>query len=722
MTDIVRVADEYYVRASSALADDRTRVLKSGDTFAVFNRYGDIEDLGASQFGLFHAESRHLSRFTLRLNQKQPMLLSSTIRDDNAFLSIDLTNVDTPQNGDNLLPRGTVHIFRAQFLRQASCYEHIRLLNYGLEPVQFVLVIGFDADFADIFEVRGTKRAEKGERLRDRVDGNSAAMSYKGLDGVTRSTRLEFSPQPDSLTTGEARFRITLGPKEETSLYCSVACERDVSANGLTTFQSALGSLNQDFRTVPSDECRIISSSETFNDWVTRSAADLRMLSDGNPEGPYPYAGVPWFSTVFGRDGIITALECLWLSPRLSESVLRYLAQVQATEENAEQDAEPGKILHEMRRGEMAVTGEVPFARYYGSVDSTPLFVMLAGAYLQRTGNIALIKELWPNLKLALRWIDTYGDCDGDGFVEYRQRSSKGLVQQGWKDSHDSIFHADGRMAEAPIALCEVQGYVYGAKQAGSLLAQTLGESEYARQLDAEAGTLREKFEEAFWCEELQTYALALDGKKQRCQVRTSNAGHALFCKIAKRERAEAVAKTLMSDHCFSGWGIRTVCAAEARYNPMSYHNGSVWPHDTAIASMGFSHYGLQVPACELLRGLHAASRYVELHRLPELFCGFHKRADASGPTLYPVACAPQAWAAGSVYLLLQACLGLSVRATERQVRFVNPSLPDNLREVRIENLRVLDASVDLRIRREGYVVSVEVLQKTGNVEILESV
>jgi glycogen debranching enzyme len=493
LTDIVRVADEYYVRASSALADDRTRVLKSGDTFAVFNRYGDIEDLGASQFGLFHAESRHLSRFTLRLNQKQLMLLSSTIRDDNAFLSIDLTNVDTPQNGIPL-PRGTVHIFRAQFLRQASCYEHIRVLNYGLEPVQFVLVMGFDADFADIFEVRGTKRAAKGERLRDRAEGSSAVMSYKGRDGVTRSTRLEFSPQPDSLTTGEACFRITLGPKEETSLYCSVACERDVSTNGLTTFQSALGSLNQVFRTVPSDECRIISSSETFNDWLTRSAADLRMLIDGNPEGPYPYAGVPWFSTVFGRDGIITALECLWLSPRLSESVLRYLAQVQATEENAQQDAEPGKILHEMRRGEMAVTGEVPFARYYGSVDSTPLFVMLAGAYLQRTGNIALIKELWPNVKLALRWIDMYGDCDGDGFVEYRQRSSKGLVQQGWKDSHDSVFHADGRMAEAPIALCEAQGYAYAAKRAGSQLAQTLGESEYARQLEAEAGALREKF------------------------------------------------------------------------------------------------------------------------------------------------------------------------------------------------------------------------------------
>jgi glycogen debranching enzyme len=726
LTDIVRVADEYYVRASSALADDRTRVLKCGDTFVVFNRYGDIEDLGVSQFGLFHAESRHLSRFTMRLNSKTGLLLSSTIRDDNAFLSVDLTNVDTGVNGDDALPRGTVHIFRAQFLRKASCYQHIRLLNYGLEPVQFLLILQFDADFADIFEVRGTKRAKKGERLPDRVENSTALLAYKGLDGVTRRTRLEFSPQPGSLTSGEARFQIRLGPKEEKSLFCSVACERDPSDTGntkpLMSFPEAFASLNRDFDKDRNADCQITTSSETFNYWVTRSGADLRMLTDGNPEGPYPYAGVPWFSTVFGRDGIITALECLWMAPHMSESVLKYLADTQASKEVPEQDAEPGKILHEMRRGEMAATGEVPFARYYGSVDSTPLFVMLAGAYFQRTGNVSFVRALWPNLKRALAWIDTYGDCDADGFVEYRQRSSKGLVQQGWKDSQDSVFHADGRMAEAPIALCEVQGYVYAAKQAAALIANALGEPDHAKKLEAEAVSIRTKFEQAFWCEELGTYALALDGQKQQCKVRSSNAGHALFCKIARHDHAAAVADSLMSDRCFSGWGVRTIGAAETRYNPMSYHNGSVWPHDNALIGMGFSLYGLQQHACQLLYGLHAASRYVESHRLPELFCGFHKRPDASGPTLYPVACAPQAWAAGSVYLLLQACLGLSVRATERQIRFVNPSLPENLDEVRIENLAILDASADLLIRRNGRVVSVEVLSKTGKIEVIESV
>ena len=722
MTDIVQVEDEYYVRASSALADDRTRVLKYGDTFAVFNRYGDIEAFGPSQFGLFHAESRHLSRFTMRVNQQQPLLLSSTIREDNAFLSVDLTNLDSPVNSDNTLPRGTVHIFRLQFLREASCYQHIRLLNYDLQPVRVSLLLQFDADFADIFEVRGTKRARKGERLPDQVEGDAAILAYQGLDGVVRRTRLEFSPRPASLTTREACFQITLEPKEEKSIFSTVSCERNPGGKQFDPFHTAFRGLQRDFDRTGIDECRITTTSESFNAWLTRSAADLRMLIEGNPEGPYPYAGVPWFNTVFGRDGIITALECLWMAPRIAEGVLKYLAETQATEEIPEQDAEPGKILHEMRRGEMAVMKEVPFARYYGSVDSTPLFVMLAGGYFVRTGNLTFLKQIWPNIKRALRWMDEYGDCEGDGFVEYEQRSSKGLVQQGWKDSHDSVFHADGRMAEPPIALCEVQGYVYAAKRSAALIARALEEPDLAEELDLEAEALRAKFEEAFWCDDLGTYALALDGQKQQCRVRTSNAGHALFCKIASQERAEAVTASLMSEQCFSGWGVRTVGASESRYNPMSYHNGSVWPHDNALIGLGFSLYGMQEQACKILHGLYEASRHVELQRLPELFCGFHKRPEASGPTLYPVACAPQAWSAGSVFLLLRACLGLEVRDRERQIHFANPCLPLNLDEVRIENLRLGDASADFLIRRDGSGVAVEVLRKRGDIEILKSV
>jgi glycogen debranching enzyme len=722
LTDIVRVADEYYVRASSALVDDRTRVLKSGDTFAVLNRYGDIEDLGFSQFGLFHAESRHLSRFAMRLNQQQPLLLGSTVREDNAFLSVDVTNVDTGLNTDHALPRGTVHVFRSQFLSGATRYEHIRILNYGVEPVRLSLQFQFDADFADIFEVRGTRRARKGDRLPDAVDGDAAILAYKGLDSVFRRTRIEFSPQPTSLTTAEAVYRIALQPKEETSIYNTVACQRNASTNEVVPFQTAFRALHIESDGVRADECEITTSSESFNEWLHRSSADLRMLTERNPEGPYPYAGVPWFSTVFGRDGIITALECLWTAPRMAECVLKYLAETQATEEIPEQDAEPGKILHEMRRGEMAATKEVPFGRYYGSVDSTPLFVMLAGAYFQRTGNLSLIKEIWPNLKRALLWTETYGDRDRDGFVEYEQRSSKGLVQQGWKDSQDSIFHANGDMAEPPIALCEVQGYAYAAKRAGALLARALHEPQTAADWDAAAETLRAKFDEAFWCEEIGSFALALDGQKKQCRVRASNAGHALLCGIASPQHAHASAASLMSEHSFCGWGIRTVAACESRYNPMSYHNGSVWPHDNALAALGFSRYGLQDYVAKIVEGLHEASRHVELHRLPELFCGFHRRPDTSGPTLYPVACLPQAWAAGSVYMLLQACLGLSIRAPERQICFTKPALPAALSEVRLKNLRVGSAVADVRLYRETETVKVEILRKTGNVEIVESI
>jgi len=722
LTDIVRVEDEYYVRASSALADDRTRVLKYGDTFAVFNRYGDIEPLGTSRFGLFHAETRHLSRFTIRLNQKQPLLLSSTVREDNAFLSVDLTNVDTGLNGDAQLARGTVHLFRLQFLRGATCYQYFRLLNYGLQTVKVSLVLQFDADFADIFEVRGTKRAHKGERLPDRVEGNQAILAYKGLDNALRSTCLDFFPWPSFLNAQEARLEITLEPKEEKSVSCTIACERNAQSKAVVPFQAAFRGLEQEYEHPGISDCVITTANEAFNAWITRSSADLRMLIEGNPEGPYPYAGVPWFNTVFGRDGIITALECLWIAPRIAEGVLKYLAETQAAEEIPERDAEPGKILHEMRRGEMAVMNEVPFARYYGSVDSTPLFVMLAGAYFRRTGNLAFLREVWPNIKRAIAWIDEYGDRDKDGFVEYEQRSAKGLVQQGWKDSHDSIFHANGRMAEPPIALCEVQGYVYAAKRSAALIARAFQEAEFARKLDAQADALRDKFDRAFWSEELGMYALALDGDKKQCRVRTSNAGHALLCRIAPDERAKTLVESLMTEEMFSGWGIRTVGAGEVRYNPMSYHNGSVWPHDNALIGLGFSLYGFQRQSCQILHALFEVSRDVELQRLPELFCGFHKRPGANGPTLYPVACSPQAWAAGAVFMLLRACLGMTVRAQERQICFDHPTLPPDLREMRIENLKLVDACVDLAIHREDDHVAVEVERRRGEIEILKSV
>jgi glycogen debranching enzyme len=466
---------------------------------------------------------------------------------------------------------------------------------------------------------------------------------------------------------------------------------------------------------------RVVTSSPQCNEWINRSRADLRMMVTPTPNGPYPYAGVPWFNAPFGRDGIITALAMLAIDPGMARGVLTYLAATQATACVPEQDAEPGKILHETRQGEMAALGEIPFARYYGSVDATPLFVMLAGAYYERTGDGAFIESIWPNIERALEWIETFGDCDGDGFVEYLRRSPNGLRHQGWKDSGDAIFHADGSLAEGPIALCEVQGYVYAAWRHAAVLAQLLGRTERSQTLHRAAEELQRRFEEAFWCEERAIYALALDGRKRPCRVRTSNAGHCLLTGIASREHAERTAQTLLSDEMFSGWGVRTVATSEVRYNPMSYHNGSVWPHDTALVAAGLERYGFKEQAMQLFTGLFDATLSLEIPRLPELFCGFEKRP-GEGPTLYPVACAPQAWASAAVFLLIQSSLGLSVAGPMSQIRVSHPLLPRFLQEIRFEQLTLKDASVDLlfrRLRRENQDASLSVLGKRGDVNVV---
>lgn len=718
MEEIISVNDQYYILASSSMADDRTRVLKDGETFGVFDRYGDIQPVGRGTQGLYHEGTRFLSRQELFLNNDRPMLLSSSVKEDNALLAVDLTNADFYRDGRIVVPRGSVHVFRSRFLWHGVGYERLRLSNFSLNPVTVQLGVRFESDFADIFEVRGAKREHKGKRLSGVAEKDRLVLPYEGLDGVVRQARIMFSPAPTSVSSTQALFDIVLEPKAETMVTITVSCDIGAKQHACFAYDHAMAEAGMGLRNEQVHECIIRTSNEQFNEWWNRSLLDLRMMVTDTPEGPYPYAGVPWFSTPFGRDGIITALEALWIKPHLARGVLAYLAKTQATETKAAQDADPGKILHETRKGEMAALGEIPFGLYYGSVDSTPLFVMLAGAYYERTGDLEFMRSLWPNIELAVRWIDTYGDQDGDGFVEYIRKSRTGLDNQGWKDSNDSVSHQNGELAEGPIALCEVQAYVYDAKLQAARLAAVLGHSEQASELRRQADGLKQRFDEAFWCDELSTYALALDGHKKPCRVRTSNAGHCLYTGIAGADRAVRVAHTLMADDSFSGWGIRTLADGERRYNPMSYHNGSVWPHDNALIAAGLARYGLKAGVERVMAGLFDASLVVDFHRLPELFCGFVRRP-GQGLTRYPVACNPQAWAAASAFMGLQACLGMSIRAPEAKILFTYPILPAFLHELQIKNLKVGKASVDLLVRRHELDVGITVMHREGDVEVV---
>lgn len=722
MGDIIKIDEQDYVLATSSHVDDRTRILKHGDTFAVFDRYGDIKTIvGHGEQGIFHRDTRYLSRLELLLNTGQrPLLLNSTILEDNSLFTVDLTNPDLYANDQLLAPEGTMHIFRSKLLWQGSCREHLRVVNYGSTAITIPFAYTFDADYSDIFEVRGVKRPTRGERLPSVVTNQTVVLGYTGLDGKNRLTHVEFGGAEGELSDSEIRFEISLQPKAEKNFYLTICCDAAMEEeyNGEGYGDALYGAVCavQESR---SKDCQIITSNEQFNDWLNRSAADFCLLLSDTPEGLYPYAGVPWFSTPFGRDGIITALQYLWVNPGIAKGVLSYLSATQATEENPEKDAEPGKILHETRSGEMAVLGEVPFDRYYGTVDATPLFIMLAGAYYERTGDLVFIKTIWPNIELALEWIDHWGDLDGDGFVEYGRHADKGLVQQGWKDSNDSIFHADGSDAKGPIAVCEVQGYVYNAKCQAAKLARMFGKNDRADTLLAQAASLKEKFNDAFWCEDIATYALALDGDKRPCRVRSSNAGHTLFTGITKPEYARLLADTLLSEHSFSGWGIRTIAESEARYNPMSYHNGTVWPHDNALIAMGLASNGFKDEALRIMEGSFNASLFLDLNRMPELFCGFIKRP-GQGPILYPVACAPQAWASTTVFALLQAILGLSFSGSDKlRVSFTHPVLPSYLEWVEIKNLTIGGASMDLLLQRREDDVGINVLRREGDVEIV---
>jgi glycogen debranching enzyme len=717
MDDVIQVQDQFYILATASKTAQQHAVLKHDDTFALFDLSGDVGALGSDEQGLYYEGTRYLSHFRLRLNGQRPLLLSARVKQENELFGADLTNPDLPLADGLALARDLVHVFRGRFLWNATWHERIRLWNYSRSAVRVSLAFDVDADFADIFEVRGTKRERRGTRLEPAVSGREARFTYRGLDHEERSTILEWSEPPQASSPQMMRFDYELQPHGSAVLSLSIRCERSHRPTPALSYEAAEQESVAELEARQSEYAAIETSSERFDEWLQRSAADMRMLVSTTPHGTYPYAGVPWFSTPFGRDGIITALQMLWVNPSIARGVLSYLAATQADSVDEARDAEPGKILHETRSSEMANLGEVPFGCYYGSIDATPLFVILAGAYFERTHDRAFLSGLWPHVERALEWIDRYGDRDGDGFVEYARQSPSGLVQQGWKDSQDSVFHADGTLAEPPIALCEVQAYVYDARRRAAALAEALGWSEQAASLRRRAEALRAAFEERFWCDEESTYALALDGRKRPCRVRSSNAGHCLFGGIASPDRARQVAERLVNGDMFSGWGIRTIGATEPRYNPMSYHNGSVWPHDNGLITAGFSRYGFDDLIGLPFAGLFDASAFMGRRRLPELFCGFRRRA-GEGPTMYPVACSPQAWAAGVVFQLLQASLRLSIDWPARRLCVGPATLPAFLNYVRILNLELPFGNADLMFERHPLDLGVTVLRKTGAFEI----
>jgi glycogen debranching enzyme len=705
-------------------------VLKSGDTFVVNDPLGDIN---GHDDGLFVNDTRMLSQLRLTFGGRAPSLLSGNVSNDNAEFTAHLTNRPLPPVGGEGTPEGVIHVERLRVLEGTVLYDAITLTNYGSADAVVPLSISFACDFKDMFEVRGLARVKRGTIEPPRVGKGSVQLRYVGLDRIERDVRIAFAPEPDQLGADRADFSVKLSAQACVSIYLSVAAEARTLASvpgavspgvqvaqpphstnpahitqidtmrprvGRAAVRAALANAHLAIRERRRVTGRIRTSNPLFNAWIERSLADLYLLTTDLPTGPYPYAGIPWFSTPFGRDAVVTSLQTLWLQPWLARGVLKFLAEHQAREDSAFRDAATGKIMHEMRKSEMAGTGEVPFALYYGGVDTTPLFIVLAGAYFARTGDEALISELWPALSRAAQWVARVCDNNRHGFLDYQCASERGLVNQGWKDSHDSVFHADGRMPEGPIALVEVQAYACAAFDTMAQLATRRGLAGDAARYATRCETLRERVEALFWMPEAGFYGIALDGHGALCRVLASNAGHLLAFGLPTRERGETVARKLESTLFHTGWGLRTLAANQPRFNPMSYHNGSVWPHDTALCARGLARYGDKQASVRLLQALFEAAVNFDM-RLPELFCGFMRRR-GEPPTAYPVACLPQAWAAGAPFMMLEACLGLTIDAVREEILIERPALPEGIDWLELRNLRIGAKTVAITFSRVG--------------------
>jgi glycogen debranching enzyme len=702
--------DLHRVVTADVPSGERTHVLRHDDCFGLFNEIGDIDADTRSEAGLYRGGVRHLSRLTLTVAGQRPLLLAASPRDDNVLLTMNLTNADVRGEGGRVvLPRGTLHITRSRFIWEGVCHEMLRVRNFALITVSVELVVRFGSDFENIVDVRAQRRVDAASARFERVERDSVTQGCMGADQLLRETVVDCHTTPDAISSDSLRYRLQIGSRGEKTVALAIGCRSARQPVQISTYTRSLAAAEEKVRTEARPKCHAHSSDAPFNGWLRRSAADIGMMLTATPQGRVPAAGLPWLDAIFGRDAIITALQTLWLWPDIARDVLRHLAATQCIDSSGGNGAEPGKILNEARSG--------GFPPDYNGIDTTPMFVMLAGAYYTRTADLDFMTELWPAINAALRWIDVYGDVDGDGFIETRPRSA-GPAQHGWKSSADAVFHADGRLATGPLALCEVQGYVYAARLGAARIARSLGEMPRAIALVEAAQALQARFNSTFWCADIETYAQALDGDKQRCCVRTSSPGHCLYTGIAHAEHARQVIAGFGDEHFFSGWGVRSVSETELRYNPMSYHNGTVWPHDNALLAAGAARYDDKAFALRILNGQFEAARHFDLLRLPELFCGF-KRRGHEAPLQFPVACSPQSASAGATFLLLQSVLGIGIDALAQQIVLAHPVVPEGFEEISVKNLSLGQASVDFTVRRHAGSVSVSVERREGKVDLV---
>ncbi len=707
---------DYHILASEGAADPAKLVLKHDEAFLVANRRGDLPSMAGTELGFYVDGTRFLHQLELRVQGQRPIVLNAGVSEDALQAAIDLTNPDVALTPDVRLPGRSLRIARRLTVQNSQLYQRLLVEAFHPDALDLSLGLRFAADFVDVFEVRGHPRERRGQLLPAVVGQATVRLAYRGLDKVIRITTLTFSPPPDHLDETGAEYRLTLAPGAcaDLTLVATATTQPDVPAPALD-YGEALRRRRDATARLGGGEVR--SNHELFDLWVARSRRDLRLLLTETSDGVVPYAGIPWYVAPFGRDALITALQVLPFEPAIAAGTLRFLARHVGRVDDAFTDQEPGKIMHELRRGEMAACREIPFIPYYGTVDAPPLFVLLLAEYWRWTADVDFVRALWPTAEAVLDWMRQAADAHG-GYLAYATASPRGLVNQGWKDSHDAIMHASGELARPPIALAEAQGYQYAALLAAAEVAEAIGRPTRAPELRQRAGRLRERFESDFWLPDEAYYALALDRDGRACRVIASNAGHLLWTRLVSDNRAAIVARRLMADDMYTGWGVRTLARGERLYNPMSYHNGSVWPHDTAIAAAGMRRYGLAEPSLTLTTGLFEAVLQFENVRMPELFCGF-PRADGYGPTHYPVACAPQAWAAGVVFMLISSMLGFAPAAADNHLALNQPRLPAWLSWIELRNLRLRDSRLTLRASQAPNGAAIEMISRTGSADLV---